>query len=52
MRDFFVSHTNVLLGRDGDGPCLTRVMVALTLRARVDCIQARGKDKGNGERIL
>jgi len=31
----FVSHTNVLLGRDGEGPCLTRVVVALTLRTRL-----------------
>jgi len=28
----FVSLTNILLGRDGEGPCLTRVVVALTLR--------------------
>jgi len=30
-----VSHTNILLGRRGEGPCLIRVVVALTLRARL-----------------
>jgi len=30
-----VSHTNGLLGRDREGPCLTRVIVALILKARL-----------------
>jgi len=48
----FVSHTNVLLVRDGEGPCLTRVIVALTPRAHVACIQARGKGKGKGKEYI
>ena len=48
----FISHTNVLLGRDGEGPCLTRVVVALTIRAQVAFIQVRGKGKAYCKKVL